>query len=137
MPVYAGREVSGKSLFTVFGQPMALLALLLAAVGVFLPSGGGTDTAGGASAAPLAVTVVLTEFKIEPSSVELQPGQDLVITVQNKGTMAHDLKLGGTEGTKMLDPGGSETITLTGIDADAQAWCTVAGHKEAGMVMDI
>ena len=137
MPVYAGREVSGKSLFTVFGQPMALLALLLAAVGVFLPSGGGTDTAGSASAAPLAVTVVLTEFKIEPSSVELQPGQDLVITVQNKGTMAHDLKLGGTEGTKMLDPGGSETITLKGIDADAQAWCTVAGHKEAGMVMDI
>jgi nitrite reductase (NO-forming) len=37
----------------------------------------------------------------------------------------------------MLDTGESETVTLGPLDADAQAWCTVPGHREAGMVLDI
>ena len=115
---------------------------MLSILGVFLPRGGiggtaNSDALAGTSAKPLEVTVVLTEFKIEPSSVEIQAGQELILTVENKGSMVHDLQLNGTDGTKMLDPGATEKITLSGIKSDSQAWCTVAGHKESGMVMDI
>src|SRR3546814_17617730 len=37
----------------------------------------------------------------------------------------------------MIDPGGSETVTLGVISEDSQAWCTVPSHKEAGMLLDI
>jgi nitrite reductase (NO-forming) len=37
----------------------------------------------------------------------------------------------------MLEPGTSETITIGPFDSATEAWCTVAGHKESGMVMAI
>ncbi|MDZ7674785.1 MAG: hypothetical protein U5K30_06945 [Acidimicrobiales bacterium] len=51
--------------------------------------------------------------------------------------MAHDLKLDGTDGSAMLDPGASETVSLGVISEDAEAWCTVPGHREAGMELGI
>jgi nitrite reductase (NO-forming) len=64
-------------------------------------------------------------------------GTTLTLEVTNEGNMPHDLKLDGRTGTEMLDPGQSETVEVGPIDAVSQAWCTVPGHKEAGMVMGI
>src|SRR5690606_7808329 len=64
-------------------------------------------------------------------------GTELTVVVTNAGTMPHDLKLNGETGTEMLDAGESETVSLGVITESSQAWCTVPGHKEAGMVMDI
>src|SRR3546814_19287778 len=61
----------------------------------------------------------------------------LTLNVTNDGAMAHDLKVQGTEGTQMLEPGASETITIGPFDASTEAWCTVPGHKEGGMLMAI
>jgi nitrite reductase (NO-forming) len=36
-----------------------------------------------------------------------------------------------------VKPGESQTADFGVIDAEAQAWCTVPGHKEAGMVLTI
>jgi nitrite reductase (NO-forming) len=51
--------------------------------------------------------------------------------------MPHDLKLDGITGTPMIDPGGSAEASLGVVEASTEAWCTVAGHKEAGMVLQI
>jgi nitrite reductase (NO-forming) len=51
--------------------------------------------------------------------------------------LAHDLKLEGRTGTELLPPGGKATVSLGVISQATQAWCTVPGHKEAGMVLDI
>ena len=64
-------------------------------------------------------------------------GTHLRLEVTNEGTMAHDLKLGGTKGTDLLQPGASATADLGVVTASGQAWCTVPGHKEAGMVLNI
>jgi len=37
----------------------------------------------------------------------------------------------------MLKPGATETVTVGPFESSTQAWCTVPGHKAAGMVMDI
>ena len=57
--------------------------------------------------------------------------------VTNNGDQEHDLNLNGETGTDRLQPGESQTADLGVIDAEAQAWCTVPGHKEAGMVLTI
>jgi nitrite reductase (NO-forming) len=112
---------------------IAGLALLLGVFGVFTPmAGSGTPTA-----PTKTVEVTLAEFKVTPASIDVQPGQQVKLVVTNHGTMDHDLKVGGKTGTQMLRPGTSETVTVGPFDASTQAWCTVPGHKQAGMVMDI
>ena len=66
-------------------------------------SDGGVAAAG--STETKTVEVMLTEFKIEPAAIQVAPGQKLQLIVMNHGTMAHDLKVDGTTGTKMLQPG--------------------------------
>ncbi len=108
---------------------------MLAFAGLWLPNGrAGSSTS---SVESKKVAVSLTEFKVTPASIDAEVGQKLVLTVTNDGMMAHDLKVEGTEGTRMLEPGTSETITIGPFDSATEAWCTVAGHKESGMVMAI
>jgi nitrite reductase (NO-forming) len=90
-----------------------------------------------ASGAPRTVEVTLGDLFVEPSEITVAPGTELTVAVTNEGEVPHDLKLGGTTGTRMLDPGASQTVSLGTVTDSAQAWCTVPGHREAGMVLDI
>lgn len=123
---------------------LTVLAVLLAAVGFAVGFSGlvvalDDDDALSASATgePLTIDVSLTEFAVTPASIDVPAGTELTVNVTNDGTMPHDLKLGGEMGTAMLDPGQSETVSLGTIDETAEAWCTVPGHREAGMTMEI
>ena len=119
----------------VLSVGLAGVAIMLAFAGLWLPNGrAGSSTS---SVESKKVAVSLTEFKVAPASIDAEVGQKLVLTVTNDGMMAHDLKVEGTEGTRMLEPGTSETITIGPFDSATEAWCTVAGHKESGMVMAI
>lgn len=140
----AGRERG--ALWWLSSTTIAVMALVLATVGLFLPSvtGGGEQVQAGAAAktaadtSPQQFTVELGEFFVKPASITVEPGRPVVLTVKNGGTMQHDLKLeGGAKGTDLINPGASATADLGVIDHDTQAWCTVAGHKAAGMVLGI
>ncbi len=97
------------------------------------------------SAAPAAVTVTsgvpvpitVDEFAVTPATLTVTPGTDLILTVHNTGMMSHDLELDGEHGTGMLAPGGVQTVDLGVVTHDEQAWCTVPGHREAGMLLAI
>ncbi len=119
----------------------AIAAVYLLGIGAITVTAAAISDGGGGSAAgsteTKTVEVMLSEFKVEPASIDVAPGQKVQLIVMNHGTMAHDLKVDGTTGTKMLQPGTKEIVTVGPFDASTQAWCTVAGHKEAGMVMDI
>jgi nitrite reductase (NO-forming) len=122
---------------------LAAGALLLSLIGVGFglravdESKGGTAAAGAGAGGTEVVEVELGDLFVRPSSVEVAAGTELVVEVTNNGTMAHDLRLDGETGTAMLSPGDSEEVSLGVIDEASQAWCTVPGHKEAGMVLDI
>lgn len=125
----------------VIACAVALLALTAGVVAFTMaPESSGGATAAGASGSlgsPQTVEVEVGELYVEPASIEVSAGTELTVVVTNAGTMPHDLKLDGETGTAMLDPGQSETVSLGMIEVSGQAWCTVPGHKEAGMVMDI
>lgn len=89
------------------------------------------------AASGVPVVVSLDEFAVTPSTITVAPGTDLVLAVRNTGRMSHDLRLDGQHGTHTLAPGQRQTIDLGIIERDEQAWCTVPGHREAGMSLTI
>ncbi|MGD9750116.1 MAG: multicopper oxidase domain-containing protein [Acidimicrobiia bacterium] len=113
----------------------AALALLAASVGIVLGRG---DTAGTAPAGtPQTVEVTLSDLAVTPKAIEVPAGTDLTLAVHNAGAIAHDLKVDGGPGTAMLDPGDSTTLELGVLTGPLELYCTVAGHRAAGMTMQI
>lgn len=90
-----------------------------------------------AAAATISVDVELGDLWVRPASIDVEPGTAVTMHVTNTGALSHDLKVNGTDGTALLDPGESETITVGPFTATTEAWCTVPGHREAGMSMQI
>ena len=121
---------------------VAAIALVVGTVGVV---GAWTDESpagvalsnGGVAAAPVEFDITLGDLFVEPASIEVPAGAAVTLHVRNTGAMGHDLKVNGTDGTELLAPGTSATIEIGSFTASTQAWCTVAGHRQAGMVLDI
>jgi nitrite reductase (NO-forming) len=101
--------------------------------------GGGAAAAGVISAADAAagIDVSLVEMRIEPSHLVVEAGAKLVLNVTNNGTMRHDLHLETGPTTPVLDPGQTAVLDAGVISADVQGWCTLPGHRAAGMTMTI
>jgi nitrite reductase (NO-forming) len=117
---------------------VAMGCLLISIVAVGLAARYADERDGGVTAgAPVTFDIMLGDIYVEPASIAVESGSPVTLTVTNAGAMPHDLKLDGTDGTAMLEPGETEEITIGPFEADAQAWCTVPGHREAGMIMDI
>jgi nitrite reductase (NO-forming) len=84
------------------------------------------------------VKVTLGQFYVRPSTITLSYGTRLVLDVTNRGSMDHDLQLEGSRlGTGVLRPGQEKTVDLGVFGHSEQAWCTVPGHKQLGMLMSI
>jgi nitrite reductase (NO-forming) len=131
----SGPDIPG-GLFALFGA-MSMLALALSIVAIVVAGGNdeGLTTGGGGPAKTVAIE--LGDLFVKPDRVEVPPGTHLIVEVTNNGDQEHDLNLNGETGTDRLQPGESQTADFGVIDAEAQAWCTVPGHKQAGMVLTI
>lgn len=113
-------------------------ALVLAGTGAWPGHTAGAAGRPAVTAAPgTPVAVTLDEFAVTPSTIVVDAGTDLVLTVRNAGRMSHNLLLDGRHGTALLAPGRQQRIDLGPVSHDEQAWCTVAGHRAAGMVLTI
>ena len=115
---------------------IAAVAALLVAVGTGVFPAGPTTTAV-VPAGARTVTVQLSDFAMTPSVVTVPRGTQLALRVSNHGTMRHDLKLANGVHTRMLRPGDTETVVVGRVDRALEGWCTVPGHRQAGMTMTI
>jgi uncharacterized cupredoxin-like copper-binding protein len=96
---------------------------------------GGSETGG-------AKTVDLSEYSIDPSSLNVTKGTKL--TVKNDGNIAHNLTIEQgsdpkkaskkLEGTSTFLGGKSEDLTVDLKPGKYAMACTVPGHRELGMV---
>lgn len=77
-----------------------------------------------------------TEFKIALGSTELKAGK-ITFDVKNDGKIPHDLAIKGGEKTKLIQPGGSAQLMVTLKPGKYHLYCTVPGHEQAGMKVDI
>jgi len=124
---------------------IATAAVVMAAAALWTGGSAGTAPSTAAAAAVVqpngktqSFNVELGEMFVKPSSVSVSYGTRVVLHVVNDGSMSHDLQLeGGSAGTGMLAPGTHRTVDYGVFGATKQAWCTVPGHKAAGMLMTI
>lgn len=136
------KERFGNDGWIVLAVFFSLIALLVAVVGVGFAvgnddGGGGESAGGGATGEKMTFDIELGDLYVKPGKIDVPAGTQVILNVTNAGAMEHDLKLDGTKGSEMLKPGASATVDLGVIEKTSQAWCTVPGHKEAGMILDI
>jgi uncharacterized cupredoxin-like copper-binding protein len=73
-----------------------------------------------------------TEFKITLSTKTIKAGK-VTFDVKNAGAIPHDLAIVGGPKTPLIPPGKSATLTTTLKAGPLELYCTVPGHKQAGM----
>ena len=109
---------------------------------------------------PQTLAVAANEFAFVPAALSVQAGQPVTISLQNTGAVEHDwsipeIEISGEATSSGVTPsghmmgdtgdepklhvaagtGGKGTLTFTPSKPGTYAfYCTVAGHKEAGMV---
>ncbi|MDO8361388.1 MAG: multicopper oxidase domain-containing protein [Actinomycetota bacterium] len=120
---------------------IGMVALILGVVAIAIASGN-TDTS--SAAAAVAATggetefdVTLADISVTPMMIEVPAGQPITLHVTNTGTLDHDFKVLGETGTTMLKKGQSADVVIGPFTSDTEVWCTVPGHKEAGMKMAV
>jgi len=122
---------------------LALGAVMLVIALVATLTGGGVGTGGDEARAVVAaggtqtVEVTLVGMTITPSVIEVPAGTRLVLQVTNTDAMRHDLALETGQQTPLLATGESATIDVGVVDATVAGWCTVPGHRAAGMTLSI
>ncbi|MDO4887203.1 MAG: multicopper oxidase domain-containing protein [Actinomycetaceae bacterium] len=126
---------------TRFGVGAALAALILVvAIGIgggFGSGRGGTGDATDANAPVTEVEVSVEGLAFTPSSIDVPQGNRLRVTLRNTGEQQHDLVFPGGASTGMIDPGKSGTVDVGVVTQNMEGWCSVAGHRQAGMTLAV
>lgn len=112
------------------GCLLTAAAVVVATTGVSGPS---TVAATGSQT----IEVTLSGMSIRPSAIEAPAGTVLTLRVTNADAQRHDLRLATGERTPTLAPGQSATLQLQPLGEAVDGWCTVAGHRAAGMTIRI
>jgi uncharacterized cupredoxin-like copper-binding protein len=89
-----------------------------------------------AQAQSATVQVTETEFRIALAGYNAR-ARNFTFDVKNAGQIAHDLSIKGGPKTKLIQPGGTATLTVTLKPGRYHLYCSVPGHEQAGMKVDI
>jgi uncharacterized cupredoxin-like copper-binding protein len=123
--------------------PALILTFILAACGGAAPT----------STTPKPVTMNMTEFQFQPAEITANVGQSIKLVLKNNGTVLHDFASMEAKVEVMEEHGaehdmaGMETAMHAAVEPGQQStlefkptepgtytfYCTIAGHKEAGM----
>jgi nitrite reductase (NO-forming) len=111
------------------------------------PAAAGLAVAGGSSANRVAVAESghTTRVRVEavgmryvPDTISVPAGDRLVVELVNSDpATVHDLALPTGEKTPRLAPGESATLEAGAVGESFTAWCTVVGHRQMGMVLNV
>jgi plastocyanin len=94
----------------------------------------GSPAAEGAAAAT-SITIDLVDIAFEPKDITIPANTDVTITLNAQGVAGHDFTIDelGIHSSN-LTQGQTETITINAAPGTYTFYCSVPGHKEAGMI---
>src|SRR5688572_14238233 len=128
---------------SVRGRIIATLGVL-ALVAAACDGGGGTPGAAAAeqaAGAPTTVEVMLSDFEISPSTIEVPVHVPISFSVMNMGQTDHTFALeanGTTYDTGSIDVGATVTLDVPALEGGSyDAICSVSGHEDLGMVATV
>lgn len=91
-----------------------------------------TTTAASPASKPQTIEVTEKEFKITLDPAALHAGP-VTFQIKNIGKLPHDLAIVGGPKSKLISPGATGTLTATLKAGPIELYCSVPGHKQAGM----
>jgi uncharacterized cupredoxin-like copper-binding protein len=127
-------QFPGRGLPVFLAVVVVLFVGMLAAVEIFGKSSG-EAAAKPESAHGQNVAVKESEFKIQLPKTTFAPGT-YTFAVSNDGKLQHDLVVSGSgsqKKTSLISPGASATLTVDLKSGTYDFYCSVPGHKAAGM----
>lgn len=128
----AGLRDSPRSFRAFFGLFVVVMALALVLTGC---SGGVNNDP---DAPVMTVQVKTVDMRFEPDVIEVPVGTRLVVELTNTDqTQLHDLIFANGAGGTRLGPNATESINVGVIDDNLDGWCSIAGHREQGMVLTV
>ena len=80
--------------------------------------------------------ITATEFKFDPSMVELAKSGEMTFTLVNDGQLTHALEIEGQgieEESDEIDGGASTDLTVDLEAGEYELYCPVGNHREQGM----
>jgi uncharacterized cupredoxin-like copper-binding protein len=114
---------------------VALLALFAALA--LAACGSSSNQSASSGQAGQAVAISETEFKLDPSSVQVDQAGTVTFRVTNDGAIDHALEVEGNgveEKSATIKPGESAELTVDlSKDGSYEIYCPVDGHRDSGM----
>jgi uncharacterized cupredoxin-like copper-binding protein len=86
---------------------------------------------------PQSFKVVLKEMQVVPKVVEVPAGTPVTLNVVNQGAVPHNLTMEAGPKTPDLKPSGTATLDLGTVTKTMPGFCSVPGHKDAGMTFEV
>ncbi len=83
------------------------------------------------------VEVSMKDMRFHPDTVEVPAGDKLVIMLTNNDTQVHDLVLANGSKSGLLNPEQTIPVEVGVISSNIDGWCSIAGHRQLGMVMTV
>lgn len=126
-------QLSKLSMLTAVG----VLSVMLAACGSGSSSSSSSSGGGGGSGPGASIGVTLKDFSITLAKTPSTPGT-YTFDVTNQGPSSHNLTINGpgvdNQGTPTFSSGdGTKTLTVTLKKGTYDVFCSVPGHRAAGM----
>ncbi len=129
------RRTNDTAFVAMLGAGFAV-AFAIVAIGLSLRGQGGSQRADNVSpaAAGTTVRVTLSDFKVTPERSTFPAGR-VKLQLRNTGATMHNLRIDGLATSANVPPGGSSLFDLGKLEPGTYTWyCTVAGHRDIGMV---
>jgi uncharacterized cupredoxin-like copper-binding protein len=129
----AGLAVAGSRVFAQNSTPDAGGNGRSATPGASPAAGAATPAAEAASGAT--VDVLAVDIAFEPKEFTIPANTDVTVTLTNDGALQHDFTVDelGIK-SELLNGGETTTVTINAAAGSYEFYCSVTGHREAGMV---
>jgi nitrite reductase (NO-forming) len=109
----------------------------LVAAGLLLAGGCVAEPVRVAASDDADVAVTADDMRFDPTRIEVSAGATTQLHLRNVGGVVHDLVLASGWESGEVRPGEAITVTLEAVEHTTVAWCSVPGHREAGMELDV
>lgn len=84
------------------------------------------------------VRVTAADMRFTPNRIEVPAGTRLIIEFENAdASQVHDLVLANGARSTRLAPGEGDTLDAGVITAGLEGWCSIVGHRQMGMALEI